>query len=72
MGLVIAKTIQDILHGLNIHIPIYILLPAGLFLLYLAGHLWDKLGLYQIEAAYGFERSKFFKETKPNDRDTNA
>jgi hypothetical protein len=69
MGLVIAKTIQDILNGINLHIPIYILFPAGVVTLFVAGYIWDVFGFYQIEAAHGFERAKFFRETS-NDRDT--
>lgn len=64
MGLVIAKTVKDVLITVNIDFPLRYLFPLGLAILYLAGYLWDKLGFYQIEASHGFARSNFFKSNE--------
>jgi hypothetical protein len=65
MGLVIAKTVQDILLSINIGIPMVYLYPAGVLTLWFVGFIYDRGGLYSIESSYGLERNEYMERRFP-------
>jgi hypothetical protein len=65
MGLVIAKTVQDIFLSINIGIPMVMLYPAGVLTLWLVGFIYDRGGWYSIESSYGFERNEYMERRFP-------
>lgn len=61
MGLVIAKTVQDVIKPF-IEIPMYILFPLGVIGLWVAGFLYDKMGLYSNEMEYSSSRNTYYEK----------
>lgn len=62
MGLVIAKTVKDVLDAAGIVTHMRYLYPLGIFGLWLAGFLYDKLGFYSRESSYGCERNAYYEK----------
>lgn len=61
MGMVIAKTIQDIIKPYY-YMPMWMLFPLGCVALWLGGFLYDKLGFYSNEMDYASKRNPFYTE----------
>lgn len=65
MGLVIGKTVQDILFSVGIGVPLKVLYPLGIIGLWLIGYFYDRFGWYSIESSYGCERNEFMGKRFP-------
>lgn len=70
IGLVVAKTIQDILITNNISVSLLILVPFGVFILWLIGYLADILGYYSTEVDYISKRNPYFEKHLKGKNDT--
>lgn len=68
IGLVIAKTMQDILYSINIGVPMIYLYPAGVLILWATGYIYDRSGMYSAEGTYGCERNEFMKGLKKEEK----
>ena len=62
MGLVIVKTLQDVLKSAQINIPIYVLFPLAIITLWYTGFLADKHNIYWQELNYASEKNPFFQK----------
>lgn len=62
IGLVVAKTMQEILINIEVQISIIYLFVFGVVTLWGVGYLWDRLGFYSDEVDYVSERNPYFEQ----------
>ena len=62
IGLVIAESVQNLLKSVNIGVPMYYLYPAGVLILWIAGYIYDRSGLFSAEQEFTSERNTYFEK----------
>lgn len=62
IGIVIAKSLQDLLHNAGFDVPFIPLYCLGVVALWVGGYIWDKMGYYSLETEYASERNTYFEK----------
>ena len=62
MGIVIVKTVQEILLGVKIDIDFPILYVLAIFGIWLGGYVWVRSGFLGEEQRYNSENNPYFRE----------
>ena len=62
IGIVVAKTMQDLLIKININIPFFLLFILGVAALWITGYLYVKIGMYSVETEYMTEQNTYFEK----------